>query len=321
MDSSSSEQSSFIYRPPINFLIYSALLPLTLFVWYTPWWPLVGVCWVATAHFGHTIVLALHEGAHYHLHPVRWMNELRGVSIGVGTLTPFTVYRELHQYHHSALSTIKDKELWPYNDPHAPRWLRIAAAWGELLLGIVVTPAIYVYGFCHLDVAPEVRRRAYGELLLMAATWSGILAVIHHFDWWIPFVVAWLVPAVLTGSLQAARKFTEHLGLLANGPLSASRTILHAKPLGWLMSRTMLNIGHHGTHHRYGKLPYYEIPAATPKAYGPDYDQGPVFSSYWSAFCDMLPALLNPRVGAQWCNKPAVSSDASDPELVSAQPG
>lgn len=317
MAQSPDEQSRLVYRPPINFVIYAALMPTIFYVWYTPAWPLVIGLWLLAAYFTHTVVLALHEAAHYHLHPSKWINEARGIAIGIGTLTPLSVYRQLHLYHHSALSTIKDKELWPYNDTRVSRFWRFVSAWGELCCGFVVTPMLYLFGFFQLeDVPRHVRRRAYAECLLTLAFWITSLSAIHYFGLWVEFTVVFLIPSILAGNLQSLRKFTEHMGLLANGPVSASRTVLHTGLVGTFITRSMLNISHHGTHHRFGKIPYHELPAATPRALDPAHEQGPVFHSYWSAFRDMFPTLANPRVGAQWLKLPQAAQAGDTLESV-----
>jgi fatty acid desaturase len=108
------------------------------------------------------------------------------------------------------------------------------------------------------------------------------------------------VPALIAGSLQSVRKFTEHLGLMGDTILTNTRTVVDRRLYGEMMSRSMLRIDYHGTHHRFAKVPYYHLPDATPYVYDGRTECVPIFPSYWSAMLDMARSLGNPRVGAQW---------------------
>jgi hypothetical protein len=76
--------------------------------------------------------------------------------------------------------------------------------------------------------------------------------------------------------------------------------------LGRWLSYSAQNVVHHGTHHRYARIPFYHLPAATPYVFstGADpsrSDEAPrIFTSYPSAFFDMLKTLGDPKAGAQW---------------------
>jgi hypothetical protein len=109
-----------------------------------------------------------------------------------------------------------------------------------------------------------------------------------------------MAPSIIAGNLQSLRKFTEHLGLLGDTILTTTRTVVDEKIVGRLMSESMLHIDYHGTHHRYAKLPYYNLPAATEFVYEGSSARVPIFPNYVSAMLDMARSLSNPRVGAQW---------------------
>jgi fatty acid desaturase len=66
------------------------------------------------------------------------------------------------------------------------------------------------------------------------------------------------------------------------------------------MSRSMLRIDYHGTHHRYAKVPYYHLPEATPFVYDGRTEHQPIYPTYLSAMWDMFCSLGNPRCGKQW---------------------
>jgi len=114
------------------------------------------------------------------------------------------------------------------------------------------------------------------------------------------FLIGYMAPSIIAGNLQSLRKFTEHLGLLGDTILTTTRTVVDEKIVGRLMSESMLHIDYHGTHHRYAKLPYYNLPAATEFVYEGNTARVPIFPNYLSAMLDMARSLSNPRVGAQW---------------------
>ncbi|HEY1067132.1 MAG TPA: hypothetical protein VGE52_13520, partial [Pirellulales bacterium] len=96
-------------------------------------------------------------------------------------------------------------------------------------------------------------------------------------------------------------KFVEHMGLVGDSPLTLTRTVVAESTfLDRLISASMLHVNYHGTHHRYGKLAYHELPAATVKAYQTEENPVPIFPSYWKAYWTMFPTLLDPKCGPAW---------------------
>jgi len=300
VSSEEEHQHTSAYPAWLNFLAYAILSLAVYLVWHTAYWPAIALLWLPMAYFGHTVLLAFHEAVHYTLSPSKRLNEFRGFMIGVTVLIPLSVYRQLHGYHHAALASERDMELWPYVNPKASWAWRFFSAWTELLLGFFFTPLVFLHGILKAkDVEPEVMRRVYLEYALGIALWTVALLTVNYLGMWPEFLVVYLIPAILAGNLQTARKFVEHMGLYGDGPLTATRSVHHEDKVGTLMCRTMLNIPHHGTHHRFGKLPYFKLVEATPKAYAPP-AEGPVYRSYTRAFFAMLPSLLNPKIGKQW---------------------
>jgi fatty acid desaturase len=143
-------------------------------------------------------------------------------------------------------------------------------------------------------------RRIYWEYAFNFGCWAGILAVTAYRGWWVELMVALVVPGVISGWLQSIRKFTEHMGMLDSTVLRGSRTVVDNGWIGWMFSESMLHIDYHGTHHRYAKIPYYNLPEATPAVYAQAGDQMPLFSTYWEAMLDMFRTLGDPRIGSQW---------------------
>jgi fatty acid desaturase len=306
---SDSHETSQVYLPLYNALTYLFSFALALWSWQTGLWPITVFCWIPLAYFSHAILTAFHEAAHGHLRVRKWDNELRGRLIGLFALVPLSAYRVVHMSHHAHLAEAEDAELWPYGDTTVPRWKRILIAWGEILIGVIVTPLLFIRGVITAQgISDQLRRKVWQDYALMLATWVLILSAITVGGWWPEFIMVFVIPACLAGTIQTLRKFTEHMGLAGNSPESASRTIVDNSPMGHFLSATMLNVTFHTVHHRDASIPYYDLPRATAEAMAHDPEGNPVYTSYWQAFVEMLPTLTNPTVGAQWVKRGTVAS-------------
>ena len=258
-------------------------------------------CWPILTWMHHAALARLHEAVHSMLLRSRIGNELCGIAIGTISLTPMSVYRYVHARHHAHLGDTDDPEFWPYNLPGASRARRLAYATAELLIGFVLTPALYSLRTARAwrRHAESTRRRLLLEWLLMAGFWSATLAVVYVAQAWQLFFVAVLAPGWLTGLMQTVRKFTEHLGLAGDSIPTTTRTVVYQGRLGCLLSRTQLHVEHHGTHHRWPRIPYANLPAATAivESHGvAGLRYRTHFAATWAAFRH----LANPRVGRQW---------------------
>jgi len=281
--------------------LFFVLAGLSLACWYSPFWPLVVVCWAVQAHLGHANLLAFHEASHFLLHPRRLINEAVGLFLGSSILTPLSVYRHVHNLHHLHLGTERDVELWPFVKPAVPRGLRILAAIGELCLGFFYTPVLFLRG---VWVSPPRAASAWQRIkreYLLCAVWLGVFfSLLTWFGLWEGFVIGYLVPAMIAGNLQSLRKFTEHLGMLGDDVPTLTRTVVASDWLGRALSHSMLHIDLHGIHHRYAKIPHYRLNQAVPHVYDSRERATAIMPSYLRAIAEMLGTLADPRVGKQW---------------------
>jgi fatty acid desaturase len=289
------------YLHPLATLLHLAFLIAAVLTWNAGWWPLTVVCWCVCAHVGHSKLIAFHEASHGTLNPKWRVNEFQGIMLGTTILVPLSVYRLVHGRHHAYIGTESDLEFWPFVNPGTARWKRVLAAIGELFFGFFYTPIVFLHGVLAAHrVPPAQKRRIIWEYAIIALVWPTVLYVVHTNGWWEPFLVGYGVQALIAGNLQSVRKFTEHLGLMGDTILTTTRTVVDKRLYGEAMSRSMLRIDYHGTHHRYAKVPYYHLPAATPFVYDGRVEHVPLFPNYWSAMLDMARCLGNPRIGAQW---------------------
>jgi len=273
------------------------------------WWLAIVPLWIALAWMNHAALTRLHEASHGTLNKKTWLNELNGVLIGTVALTPLSVYRYIHAQHHAHIGKKIDPEFWPYTDPDVPRWRRVMHAWVELLLGAIATPVLYWSRTIRAweTLKPGQRRRIVLEGELLVVFWAAVLIVVAVNGWWRELLIAHAVPALLTGMAQSGRKFVEHMGLTGDSMLAMTRTVVYRRPLGVFASRTQEHVDHHGAHHRWARIPGYNLPEATRLVYSKG-DEGPVFPNHLAATLDMLPHLLNPKVGPQWRERETIAS-------------
>ena len=290
-----------VYRAAWNTLAYLNFLVMGVLAWRLGFWPLSVLCWIPLAYFSHALLMSFHEASHGNLGPGRLANEVRGTILGWFSFVPLSAYRAVHFSHHAHLAEKQDAEMWPYGDVATPRWFRVTIAWAELSCGLLVTPILFLRGvLVNENLSSRQKRRIAADYALLIGFWAAVLTTMGLVGLWAEFVMVFLVPAFLAGILQSLRKFTEHLGLRGNTPETAARTIDDTSPVGRFLSATMLNVTYHTAHHRDASLPYQELPSATAAAVAADPESNPIYSSYWRAFLDMVPALIDPKVGGQW---------------------
>jgi fatty acid desaturase len=280
----------------------AAVMALAAWTWALGYWPGTLLCWLVAAHLAHNKGLEFHEAAHRTLHVKPFVNEGFGIVFGTIALIPLSVFRFAHAGHHLHLARPDDPELWPFVNPRIGRGARLLAVLVELGMAFVYGPVLYLRAVVvgQRRISRAEGKRMLGGYALCVATWGATLGAVHALGWWQPFVVGYLVPLFLAANLQALRKYVEHVGLFGDTILTATRTVAATGLVGHTFSGSLFHILHHGTHHRYAKVPCYNLPAATPYVYGQGEPTVPVYSSYLHATLDMLRTLGNPRVGRQW---------------------
>jgi len=255
------------------------------------------------SHFMHGALIGFHEASHGLLRKNRLLNELDGIIAGTLSFMSFTLYRVVHQTHHSHLATERDEELWPFVIVSSPRWGRRLAAFIELNAGIAFTPFLFWRIFFRKGSfirSRKVRRRIWAELALIFIVWTVILSAVASWHAWTYFLWLYLAPAVISGNLQSWRKYIEHVGLSGHTAKSATRSIIADTWAGRLLSLTLLHEPFHAVHHLRAGLPHPELPwhraLLAPTAAG---EVAP-FPNYRSALMHLLRNLSDPRSGSHW---------------------
>ncbi len=270
---------------------------------YQQWlWPLVPLV-LLSSHLMHAMLIAFHEAAHGNLRRSKTWNDFDGLLVGTISLTPFTLYRALHQRHHVNLATEKDLELWPFVDPKQPLWWRRLAAFLELNFGFFYSPFLFWRVFLQ-NPSPvtnrAVRRRIWVETVGMVVFWAAVLVLVAAYNVWLWFFVLYFIPAFLAGNAQSWRKYIEHVGLSGHTGRSATRSIVGQSLAGRIVSISLLHQPFHGVHHIKSSLPHEELPEHAEWLNPEDEGDTVPFPNYRAAFADLLKCLRDPRVGGQW---------------------
>ncbi len=295
------QSGSSMLRQQGNNLIMFALLALNVVLWQQGMYPLLVASWFVLGHFFHTKPLSLHDASHGTLDANRRKNTVMGLMCGTASLVPLSVYRHAHAYHHGYMSTEQDPELWPFNKPGTSRLFRMTCAFFEIFLGCIYTPLLFVRSlFTCGRLKKDLKRRILLEYGLVLLVWGSLFTVIGLNGWWMEFLMAFGVPYAIAGMYQTLNKYTEHMGLQGDTVLAGTRTVIPRTAVHKTVSNMMQHVDHHGTHHRFARIPFYALPRASEIVYGSPDDRNPVFSTYHEAFFDMIPTLWNPKVGSQW---------------------
>jgi fatty acid desaturase len=274
---------------------------VAVFSWNQGWLPLTVACVLIASICANSVILASHEAVHHQLSNSKRVNDLLGMLFSIVTLTPFNLYRKVHNTHHGMIGSEKDLEFWPYVNRESKKWHRITAA----LMELVFAPIYYLVMFSRAlpkgGRGASVQFKCYRDSLIVLLTFSAVTFVVANNGWWLEFLIAYLIPEVLAVNMQSWRRLTEHVGLYGDDPLSLTRSITPENPIEKFYCSVMLNENYHAPHHNNLKLGRRELPLATYQLYEQNPDlQHLCFSSYFRAFPLMLRELKDPRIGSQW---------------------
>lgn len=282
-----------------------ALYPLFILGWGGDGW-LAQSVWVAfLTYCWFCISGSFHETAHHTLFKRPswniWFGRVLGMMVGI----PYTVFKESHRQHHAYLNTPGDYELWPYSDPNCSLTFRRVFVWIDILGGVFTAPYIYsrIYLNKNSRLSDQVRRVIFWEYVGVVLFWlamiGGVWALASSTGFqWSHFHIVWILPLVLSAGGNTLRKLVEHLGMTSRDPILGTRTVVPDNFLTRMFCYFNFDIAVHGPHHRYPKRHHYELEPCM-RAYIHEHpDHAPLFSSYLSAFWNMLPCLwTHPATG------------------------
>lgn len=243
-----------------------------------------------------------HECSHHTLGGSRFWSLLIGRGLGTSMVLPYTIYRESHIRHHAYLNKPYDWELWPYSDPNASLAFRRVFVWFDFFFGFIAAPMTFGRLFWHKNspiTDPQLRRTIWIEYLLSFAFWGTVFTALTLTNTWMYYVRGWLIPLIVTGMWQNARKFTEHLGMKSYDPMLGTRTVVGKSWITKVCTYLNFDIFIHGPHHRHPRVAHRKLRTKMHEyAEKAEELQYPMFRSYWGAIWDMIPSLfINPGVG------------------------
>ncbi len=254
-----------------TFALVAAMVTATVVL---PWWP---------ARLAVALVLGLvlvrafclfHDFQHGAI--LRNSKLARGIYwlFGEFILTPPSVWRETHNYHHAHTAKIVGSHIgsYPMLTPGlylqlspVMKWLYRAARHPVNMLFAIVT----VFGI-GMNLRPFLRapRKHWAGLfsLLMLGSIGAACAVTGHFD---AFVFGWVIPmavAATTGSylFYAQHNFPDmHVAdrqtwTFSGAAIDSSSYLKMGPVMNWLTA----NIGFHHVHHLNAAIPFYRLPEA-----------------------------------------------------------
>jgi fatty acid desaturase len=134
---------------------------------------------------------------------------------------------------------------------------------------------------------------------------------------WKYLLVMYLLPAGLAGFMQSLRKYVEHMGLTGATVLSSTRSVVNPGLMGRFLDFTLSHEPFHGVHHKFARLPHAFLPEFTEDLMPGNPTEHAPFPTYGHALWDMLPTLLDPKIGSQWLRAQALSRERETAAPVS----
>ncbi|MEW6645537.1 MAG: fatty acid desaturase [Pseudomonadota bacterium] len=287
--------------PIFTFLAWPLLGYGAVMAWYAGWWPVTVALVLGAAVCANSTILTMHEAVHFLLSPnIRW-NNIGGIIAGTVTLAPLSLFRVVHQSHHGMIGTDRDLEFWPYVNRNSRRWQRVLAAFTEL----TVAPVYYLFMFSRAllvgHMSLRARLKCYRDVGIMVVVLGGALAIVASKGWWVPFIIAYLIPELLAANMQSWRRLTEHVGLYGDDALTLTRSVVPTNPLELFYCRVMLNENYHASHHKKASIKWTDLPDDTESLLENSEEVRKLsYGSYFQAIPQMLKELGDPRIGSQW---------------------
>lgn len=237
----------------LNWTLISAVVVLGLAM---DSWALYPLSVLLIASRQHALLVLMHEGAHFRIHPNTKINDNLSDFLAAFPLLADTAgYRAHHWAHHRNLNSDKDPD-W-VRKSRLEEW-RFPKTRGRMVLELGKN--LYRGGVEWLGLAVHFSIRSrwapkLGYLLVLAgmAAATGHLATVFFY---------WVIPLfTLFPWMQRVRSIAEHFGLEYKSELSQSRNVL----AGWYESFFLgpHNVNHHLTHHLFPAVPFYNLPELT----------------------------------------------------------
>jgi len=237
----------------------------------TPSGWLQGAAIITFCLMGHTLFSLIHEADHDKLFPDRRLNYLAGVWLAAFFPASFTILRAAHLMHHARNRS--DAELIDYFRPGENRWFKTLKYYGMVGGGIWIGSVILSILTCFLPSRfyqarplsePGPDAKTYLSFLSRTDAWRIRREVLFAGVIWLSLILllglgsAAIAAYLVFGFVWSTQQFVFHV-----------RSPLHLIEGSWdlhmwpFFSWVFLNGNYHLTHHRYPKIPWNQLPAAS----------------------------------------------------------
>jgi omega-6 fatty acid desaturase (delta-12 desaturase) len=193
---------------------------------------------------------------------------------GMLSLSPSTIWRSSHNYHHNHNSQLRTAHIGSFpimtkaNYLRSPRRLRVKYLFMRHPLTILFGyPIVFLYGMC---VAPAIRDpRRHLDCLFAFILHVALAAALWRFAGWTGVVLTLVVPHFIASAIGTYLFYAQHNfpgvsfadkhGWAYDKAALESSSFMKTGPImGWFTA----NIGYHHIHHLNSRIPFYRLPEA-----------------------------------------------------------
>lgn len=283
----------------------AAMWPFSASFGYISWsngsWITTALCVIVSALAIHSVIIAVHEAAHYGISKNRYWNDMVGVAAGTLTLSPMSLYRMLHRHHHGLLGTERDLEFWPYVNKGVSRRMRTLSVIVELTMASPYFIAMFTRSLIVGEMSDKVRRRCWTEFVTAVIFAVGLLVVVAINGWWTFYIIGYLLPIQIAGLLVSWRRMVEHMGLCHSDRDRMTRLVIPSNPVEQFICHMFFNEPYHAAHHKEMSAEWTSLPQLSEEMLAKNPSLSELhYASYFSAIPDMLKHLSDPRIGKHW---------------------
>lgn len=289
------------YLPYLSAITWPFSAAIGYIAWLNGLWPITVISVFVSSLGIHSLIIMVHETAHYGVSRNRAVNDLVGIIAGTLTLSPMNVYRMLHRYHHGMLGSERDLEFWPYVNKGVPRRMRVFSAVVELTLASPYFICMFMRSILIGKMNSRVRRRCWRDFGLAVVFAFGLLAVVTANGWWAAYLIGLFIPLEIAGLMVTWRRMVEHLGLCDPDPDRMTRLVIPSNRFEQFICHLFFNEPYHAAHHKKSSIEWTKLPAVSEQMLEEKPELRDLYyTSYLKAIPDMLQHVSNPRIGKHW---------------------
>lgn len=231
-------------------------------------WILAPVSIIIIAALHVHLMILLHEGAHYLLHPNKTINNFLGdFFCAIPLLTLQSYYRIFHLEHHQYNGDLD-------NDPEVPMYRAMGHQYQKrnfseairLLLKDLtgINTLRYLQWNSQYTLAKikagKIEKPGIREFVLRFIIWGGVVTIAYYFNLWLEVFLFWIVPLLFVSAFFVKlHGYGEHNG--ATTESAFENTLTHDFNPITNFFLYPIKSGYHLEHHLYPGVPWYNMMA------------------------------------------------------------